>query len=559
MRKLKGFSGYAAFMAMIIMILLLNTSTASAADVNVQVWTIGISINDMRTQGSSKAVFYNSDVFVPVKYLSSSMKMSYVYNNADGMISLKSNSPLPGAETSSLGTMKTGGGIAVKIWTVAINIDGKRASGNAQAVFYGGDIFVPARYLSKNLRLEYAYSDKDGMIRLKSTIMVPAPTPTPAPTPAPTPVPTPAPTQVPVPAPIAVFTTEAVAANSSHVVLLKNMDASGIVSSIGSGFIISTDGQIVTNYHVVDGASSMTATLQDGRVFSVESVLAYDKVKDLAILKATGLFMERALTFGDASTVIVGAQVVAIGNPEGLSNTVSTGIISSVRFSAERNANDFQTTAPISHGSSGGPLFNMKGEVIGINYAGYSEGQNLNFAIPVSDLIPLMAGLSPKSFAQVQQEVHPIVSVPTPVSDVPSYFYEVESNNDISRADVVDNSFSGGVKYAINGTITGFNNDLDCFGFFVPAGGTFEIHAFWSSGSRHWEKGYEDDLIVGLLDGNGTVMAASRLIGSGATAQQQLSFRVSPGTYYIVVLTADNQYRDLYINEPYVMFVDLVR
>src|SRR5665647_3126330 len=112
----------------------------------------------------------------------------------------------PSTVTSSLEMMKTGGGIPVKIWTVAINIDGKRASGNAQAVFYGGDIFVPARYLSTNLGLEYAYSDKDGMIRLKSTIPAPTPTPTPAPTPEPTPLPTPAPTQGPIPTHEAVFT-----------------------------------------------------------------------------------------------------------------------------------------------------------------------------------------------------------------------------------------------------------------------------------------------------------------------------------------------------------------
>jgi len=104
---------------------------------------------------------------------------------------------------------------------------------------------------------------------------------------------------------------------------------------------------------------------------------------------------------------MVGAQVVAIGNPEGLANTVSTGIVNSIRLSAERKSNDFQISVPISHGSSGGPLFNMKGEVIGVNYAGYVEGQNLNFAIPVSDLAPLIASLSPKTFAQVKKEVHP--------------------------------------------------------------------------------------------------------------------------------------------------------
>ncbi len=207
------------------------------------------------------------------------------------------------------------------------------------------------------------------------------------------------------------LTVEEIAKNSNHIVMLKCFDISGNPKSFGSGFIISTDGQIVTNYHVIDFASSITATLQDGQTFKIESVLAYDVEKDLAVLKATGLSLKSTLTLGSSSNVSVGQNIVAIGNPEGLSNTVSTGIISSIRPNQARNSKDFQISAPISHGSSGGPLFNMKGEVIGINYAGLDEGQNLNFSIPVDDLKPMLRALKAKTFSQVKNEIHPKPSI----------------------------------------------------------------------------------------------------------------------------------------------------
>lgn len=177
MRKVNGLIGFAVMMSILCSIIFLTPSIASAETVSAQVWTIGISINGIRMPGNSKAVFYHNDIFIPVKFLSSSMNIGYAYNSADGMISLKSNSPAVDTTSPSLDSLKTGGGIAVKTWTVAINIDGKRAVGNTKAVFYGGDIFVPARYLSLNIGLNYAYSDKDGMIRLTSA----APAPTTAP------------------------------------------------------------------------------------------------------------------------------------------------------------------------------------------------------------------------------------------------------------------------------------------------------------------------------------------------------------------------------------------
>jgi S1-C subfamily serine protease len=151
----------------------------------------------------------------------------------------------------------------------------------------------------------------------------------------------------------------------------------------GSGFIISPDGRIVTNYHVIDGAASGKVVLNDGTTFTDIKVLGWDKVGDLAIIKVPGTGLP-AVTTGNSDAAQIGEAVVAIGSPLGLQNTVSTGIISA------RREGYLQTTAPISHGSSGGALFNMMGEVIGITSAGMEEGANLGFAIPINDVKSLV-------------------------------------------------------------------------------------------------------------------------------------------------------------------------
>lgn len=147
----------------------------------------------------------------------------------------------------------------------------------------------------------------------------------------------------------------------------------------GSGFIISPDGRIVTNYHVIDGAASGEVVLNDGTTFTDIKVLGWDKEGDLAIIKVPGSGLP-AVTTGDSDAAQIGEAVVAIGSPLGLQNTVSTGIISA------RREGYLQTTAPISHGSSGGALFNMMGEVVGITSAGMEEGANLGFAIPINEV-----------------------------------------------------------------------------------------------------------------------------------------------------------------------------
>jgi serine protease Do len=156
----------------------------------------------------------------------------------------------------------------------------------------------------------------------------------------------------------------------------------------GSGFIVSSDGLILTNAHVVDGADRVSATLKDGRTIDGE-VMGKDNLTDLAVVKINTENLPTVL-FGDSEALQIGEWAIAIGNPLGLDNTVTTGIISATgRNSAQIGVGDkridfIQTDAAINPGNSGGPLLNAQGEVIGINTAIIKNAQGLGFAIPIN-------------------------------------------------------------------------------------------------------------------------------------------------------------------------------
>lgn len=156
----------------------------------------------------------------------------------------------------------------------------------------------------------------------------------------------------------------------------------------GSGFIINSSGQILTNSHVVDGADSVTVTLKDGRTFKGK-VLGEDAITDVAVIQIDANNLP-SLALGKSDTLQPGEAVIAIGNPLGLNNTVTSGIISATsRSSSEIGASDkrvdyLQTDAAINPGNSGGPLLNARGEVIGMNTAIIQGAQGLGFAIPIN-------------------------------------------------------------------------------------------------------------------------------------------------------------------------------
>lgn len=160
-----------------------------------------------------------------------------------------------------------------------------------------------------------------------------------------------------------------------------------IEEGTGSGFIISSDGRLITNAHVVQGADVVQVTLKDGRTFEGE-VVGVDPVTDIAAVKIDATDLP-TITFGDSEALLPGQWAIAIGNPMGLDNTVTAGIISATgRSSAQIGISDkrvrfIQTDAAINPGNSGGPLLNDRGEVIGINTAIRADAQGLGFAIPI--------------------------------------------------------------------------------------------------------------------------------------------------------------------------------
>jgi serine protease Do len=173
----------------------------------------------------------------------------------------------------------------------------------------------------------------------------------------------------------------------------KNHKAQGA----GSGVIISKDGYILTNNHVVEGAKEVTVTLADQREYKAR-VVGRDPKTDLAVLKVKAPKSLPAVTLGDSDQLQVGDWVVAIGNPFGLNNTVTCGIVSAKGrvIGAGPYDNFIQTDASINPGNSGGALLNMQGELVGINTAIIPNGQGIGFAIPVNTAKPLVPQLISK-------------------------------------------------------------------------------------------------------------------------------------------------------------------
>ena len=183
-------------------------------------------------------------------------------------------------------------------------------------------------------------------------------------------------------------------------VLLVMEDANGQPLSLGSGFFV-RNGEIASNLHVVEEASRGYAKLVgQAEKYDIQGVTAVDAERDLVVLKISAAHTQ-ALPLGNSDTLQVGESVYAVGNPQGLEGTFSEGIVSSIRQVGSDKL--LQITAPISPGSSGGPVLNGKGEVIGVSVATFRSGQNLNFAIPSNYLKALQAKAGPaKPLAQAK-------------------------------------------------------------------------------------------------------------------------------------------------------------
>lgn len=194
---------------------------------------------------------------------------------------------------------------------------------------------------------------------------------------------------------------------SRAVVVIEGLDESGTVLEQGSGFILTPSGAIATNLHVIGGATELRIRMPNGDVYKTSDVVDADEAKDILIVRIKG-FNLPVVRLGDSDKTEVGEAVVAISSPEGLTNSISTGVVSGIRRLETHRV--FQITAPISQGSSGGALFNSSGEVIGVVTYLFKSGQNINFAVPINYVRGMISDQVTASIGQTRARIKSLVS-----------------------------------------------------------------------------------------------------------------------------------------------------
>jgi S1-C subfamily serine protease len=199
---------------------------------------------------------------------------------------------------------------------------------------------------------------------------------------------------------------------SPSVVVIKGKSYSGDV--LGSGFVISKDGKIVTNFHVIRNMRSASVEMADGKSFNSVSVLATDERRDLAIVQIAGSNLP-VLELGNSDALTTGEPVVAVGSPRGLEGTVTAGILSSVRDTGD-GFKVLQTDAAVNPGNSGGPLVNGNGQAIGVVSFKLLSSEGLNFAIPISYVRGLLNNIHEPIPLERMPEGSPKATAPPPTT-----------------------------------------------------------------------------------------------------------------------------------------------
>lgn len=192
--------------------------------------------------------------------------------------------------------------------------------------------------------------------------------------------------------------------NKNAIVKIAALDKNGNERAVGSGFVVSKDGKVLTNYHVIHLAYSLKVIFNDDTSVIVKDVLMYDKERDFALFKLPGNKDVASVSIGEARKTSVGETVVTVGSPLGYTNSITSGLLSGKRIIGGQNL--LQISSPISPGNSGGPLFNSAGKVIGIVQAKIVGGENMNIAQPIDNIVPYLGlEMKPKNLVTVVQEV----------------------------------------------------------------------------------------------------------------------------------------------------------
>lgn len=184
---------------------------------------------------------------------------------------------------------------------------------------------------------------------------------------------------------------EELALLASSIVMIAVYNRENAPIATGSGIMIGRNGYILTNYHVTRGGCFFAVRIEDDEnIYKTQEIIKYNSVLDLAVIRIDRQL--KPLPIYKGKKLVRGQKVVAIGSPLGMFNSVSDGIISG--FRKIDTVDMIQFTAPISHGSSGGAVLNMQGEVIGISTAGFDEGQNINLAVNYEDIRMFVIGFT---------------------------------------------------------------------------------------------------------------------------------------------------------------------
>lgn len=244
-------------------------------------------------------------------------------------------------------------------------------------------------------------------------------------------------------------------------------------AAAGTGIIVSSDGYVLTNKHVIDSATSIWVVLNDGTIYSKVKLIATDPLNDVAFLKIPDVSDLSAATLGDSKTITIGQQVIAIGNALGqYQNSVTSGIVSGTGRSltatdssyqkSETLTDMIQTDAAINSGNSGGPLVNAAGEVIGINTA-VSEGNGIGFAIPISSVKGMLnsllsSGEAKRAYIGIQYtNIDSATAIENDLSvDYGAYVSKIISGSPADSAGIK----KGDIVLAIDGIKIGANRSL---------------------------------------------------------------------------------------------------
>jgi S1-C subfamily serine protease len=183
--------------------------------------------------------------------------------------------------------------------------------------------------------------------------------------------------------------------------LLPSLARISTDTGLGSGFVVG-DGLVATNLHVIAGASDAKVSI-DGRDFPVAGVVGYHAERDLAILRIEGAGKLPVVRLRKTDSLLQGEKIVTLGNPLGLDATVSDGVLSAIRRYEDTGDTVLQISAPISPGSSGGPVADENGNVVGVSTFLLKGGQNLNFAVPADYLTELLAQPTTASLADLEK------------------------------------------------------------------------------------------------------------------------------------------------------------